>query len=213
MHEIAVRGGGILAGLEDADAVSRRAVAQMLDHQPGLEFFRKGDRGVVLAARFDHEPDHRRVVNIQTAHLDQIAVGDGVEIGVIGHVVHVAIDIVIHPAGRHVAEPEVVVADRAISGHGVRSPGGQKEAGLGLLPLHSAPRCTPKPRQARRRAPALVIPRPRPATPNDGVFGPQPFGSRAIFSQCGVAARSCNAVTRRSLRLVLRKNGSRRGVV
>ena len=44
-------------------------------------------------------------------------------------------------------------------------------------------------------------------------FGPQPEGPVAIFPQSGVAARLCSWATPRSLRLVLRKNSRRRGVV
>jgi hypothetical protein len=44
-------------------------------------------------------------------------------------------------------------------------------------------------------------------------FGPQPEGPVAIFPQYGVAVRSCSETTLHSLRLVLRKNGRRRGVV
>ncbi|HET7314787.1 hypothetical protein, partial [Salinisphaera sp.] len=44
-------------------------------------------------------------------------------------------------------------------------------------------------------------------------FGLQPEGPAAIFPQFCVAARLCSWATPRSLRLALRKNSRRRGVV
>ncbi|MCY1544049.1 hypothetical protein D9M68_799010 [compost metagenome] len=67
--------------------------------QTGPHGLWEGQRRKVVALGFDHQPDHRAIVDVERALLDQVSVDHGVEPAVVHHVVHVAIDIVVGPAG------------------------------------------------------------------------------------------------------------------
>src|SRR5579862_6367950 len=52
------------------------------------------------ARRLDDQADRRAGVNVEAALVDQMLIHHGVEIGVVSHVVDVAVHVVIHPSRR-----------------------------------------------------------------------------------------------------------------
>ena len=89
----------------------------------GLDGLRKSQRGEIVALGFNHQTDRGTVVNVQHALLNQMGVHGGVEPTVVHHVVHVAIGIIVHPAGGDVAENGVSRPRQSLRferGHGMR---------------------------------------------------------------------------------------------
>ena len=98
MHEMSGRGRLVRAGGEDRDLVPDAAVAELADPQAGLDDLGKGQRAdEPTHARRDHA-DHLAGGEIEPARADQILVHHRIEVGIVGRVVDVAIDVVIHPA-------------------------------------------------------------------------------------------------------------------
>src|SRR5689334_11468376 len=91
---------------EKRHAVAHRARAEPVDPHAHLERLGVGDRREVLARARDDVPDDRAAVDVEPTLLDEVAVHDRVEVRVIVRVVHVPVEIVVHPArghGLHVA--------------------------------------------------------------------------------------------------------------
>ena len=57
------------------------------------------------------------VMDVEAAFGDQVGVNDGVEIAIIGDVVHMAVNIVVRPAGLDWRDVRVACAGRAVCGH------------------------------------------------------------------------------------------------
>ena len=94
--------GGASQGLaldEYGQLVLHRGVAQPAYRQAHLDALRKRYRRLVVAGRTDHQRNHRAMVDIQSALLDQQAVHGAVEKAVIDHVVHVPVGVIVMPAG------------------------------------------------------------------------------------------------------------------
>src|SRR5690606_10171034 len=94
---------------------------------------RVGDAPAVVAAGVDHVANDRAVADIQTAFLNQVKVHGGIEVGIVGHVVHVAIHVVVHPARGDGLKDKVIGASWDLDiRHGSSSVGGAVD-GQGVL--------------------------------------------------------------------------------
>ena len=60
----------------------------------------EGQRAMEAAAGLDRHADDGPALRVEAASLDQVVVNHGVEVAVVDDVVHVAVDVVVHPAGR-----------------------------------------------------------------------------------------------------------------
>src|SRR5262245_37346621 len=89
----------------------------MRDAEPGLDRLRIRERPVVAALRLHRDTDDRSMLDIKSARVDQVAVDHRVEIRVVGHVVNVAVDVVVHPACRDGEKMRVVSAPFWIVAH------------------------------------------------------------------------------------------------
>src|SRR3546814_351985 len=121
MHEAAERRRLRAARLEQADLVAHRAVAEMADAQAGLDLLRKGEGRLVAAGALGADADHDASVDVEPTRADQVGVDRRVEVGVVDHVVHVAVDVVVHPARRDGEEVREAGASLRRVGHGWRT--------------------------------------------------------------------------------------------
>ncbi|MNT62106.1 hypothetical protein D3C72_1997990 [compost metagenome] len=119
MHEAPGRAGLVFALPEDRQFVLHRAVAQLAHPQAHFDAVGEGDGGEVVAGGADHEAHHAAVMDIQSAALDQVGVHRAVEVAVIDHVVHMAVEVVVVPAGGDRLEMAVVTAQVLGLAHGV----------------------------------------------------------------------------------------------
>ena len=108
MHEVAMGYRLILTLPEYGQSVLHRTGAEPVYPQARLDRLRVGERRVVFTTGIDHIADHAAVADIQAALLYEVAVGGGVEVGVVGHVVHMTVDVVIRPAGGDRVENPVI---------------------------------------------------------------------------------------------------------
>ena len=94
----------------------------MGDRNAGLQRIGKGDALEIAAARFHHEADDGALGDGEQAALDEPAVHGAIEIRVVMHVVHVAVGVVVHPAGGDGTKQAKggAVGARGTIGHGVR---------------------------------------------------------------------------------------------
>src|SRR5690554_6184175 len=93
-----------------------RAVAQLRYPHPHFNGIGEGDGREVVAAGADHERHLPTLMDIQTALGNQIAVHRTVEVGVVGDVVDMPVDVVVMPAGGDGVQVGVVGALR-VGGH------------------------------------------------------------------------------------------------
>ena len=111
MDEAALRSRLVPARAEDAELIGHGAAPQPLDPQADLDRFGKGHAFEESAGIGDHQAHRVAGRRIERAAFHQMATHRRVEEGVIDHVVHVAIDIVVPPAGGDGDEgPEVPAA-------------------------------------------------------------------------------------------------------
>src|SRR5262249_36331343 len=62
------------------------------------------------AAGLHHQPHNAARFQIEEASLDQIAVHHRIEIGIVDHIVHMAVDVIVHPAGRNQQKMPIIGA-------------------------------------------------------------------------------------------------------
>lgn len=98
MDEEALRRGQRLVVAEKPDLVADGRTAQPGNPDPGVNRIGKGDLGGVATTGLDHEPDLIAARRVEHALFDQPAVHGGVEERVVDDIVHVPIDVVVHPA-------------------------------------------------------------------------------------------------------------------
>ena len=91
----------------------------MRDAQAGIDDLGEGQRRQIAALRFDAVADHAAVLDIESAGANQVLVDDGVEVAVVDDVIDVAVDVVVHPAGRDGKKMRVVGA--GMNGGGTRN--------------------------------------------------------------------------------------------
>ncbi len=99
MHEVARSADLRVVILKQPHLIPHTRVAQPGHAQACVHDIRKRNRGKVAAAGFHHQPHHLTGLEIEQAPLNQPLVHHGVEVAVVDDVIHVAIDIVVHPAG------------------------------------------------------------------------------------------------------------------
>src|SRR3546814_5980833 len=121
MHEAAERRRLRAVLLEQADLVAHRAVAQMAGAQAGLDLLGKGEGRLVATGALGADADDLAVVDVEPAFVNQVGVDHRVEVGVVDDVVHVAVDVVVHPARRDGEEVREAVASLRLVGHGWRT--------------------------------------------------------------------------------------------
>src|SRR3546814_18359113 len=86
--------------LEKPDRVAHRTVAEVADAQPRLDRFRKGEGRFELAGALGADADDLAVVDVEATLADEVVVDHRVEVRVVHDVVHMAVDVVVHPARR-----------------------------------------------------------------------------------------------------------------
>src|SRR5690606_17109470 len=116
VHEAPRRTGFGHPRLEYRQLVMHRAVAQLRYPHPHFNGIGEGDGREVVAAGADHERHLPTLMDIQTALGNQIAVHRTVEVGVVGDVVDMPVDVVVMPAGGDGVQVGVVGALR-VGGH------------------------------------------------------------------------------------------------
>src|SRR3546814_10118280 len=72
----------------------------MADAQAGLDLLGKGEGRLVATGALGADADDLAVVDVEPAFVNQVGVDHRVEVGVVDDVVHVAVDVVVHPARR-----------------------------------------------------------------------------------------------------------------
>jgi hypothetical protein len=139
VHEATERARCLVVVAKQRKLVDDARSAQPLDREPGVESIGEARGAEELAARFRHDANGRQFTDVDTACLDQEPVHGGIEVRIVGHVVDVAIVVVIHPArGDGAEEPEIrpaMMGDVGHDGRGaldaealfVRRPGGLGE--------------------------------------------------------------------------------------
>ncbi len=85
---------------EQADLVAHRGRAEPRDAQARRDEIGKGHLAEIAAAGLDHEPDLPAIMDVEHAVLHEPTVHGGVEQRIVHDIVHVAVDVVVHPAGR-----------------------------------------------------------------------------------------------------------------
>src|SRR3546814_1239319 len=70
------------------------------DAQPRLDRFRKGEGRFELAGALGADADDLAVVDVEATLADEVVVDHRVEVRVVHDVVHMAVDVVVHPARR-----------------------------------------------------------------------------------------------------------------
>src|SRR5690606_15616755 len=116
VHEAPRRTGFGRPRLEYRQLVMHRAVAQLRYPHPHFNGIGAGDGREVVAAGADHEGYLITLMGIQTALGNQIAVHRTVEVGVVGDVVDMPVDVVVMPAGGDGVQVGVVGA-LGVGGH------------------------------------------------------------------------------------------------
>ena len=104
MDEAPVRQRRILVVAKQPDRVDHRRIAELLDGDAGGDPVWKGAFGVIAASGLDHQPDRISGMRVEQPLLDQPAVDRCVEQRVVGDVVHVAVNVIVRPAGLQRAE-------------------------------------------------------------------------------------------------------------
>ena len=90
----------------------------MSDAETGLDRLRKRKGTTEAAMAFRRDADDRCVLDVESTRIDEIAVDHGVEVRIVGHVVDVPVDIIVHPARRDGQEVPVAGAKpRRIAAH------------------------------------------------------------------------------------------------
>src|SRR5689334_12784874 len=98
VDEMAGGGGLFLAAAEEADLIAHAGVAEPTDSESRVDHAGKLEGAVEAALALHRDADHRTLVDVEPARLDQVLVDDRVEVRVVDHVVHVAVDVVVHPS-------------------------------------------------------------------------------------------------------------------
>jgi hypothetical protein len=83
---------------EQPDLVPDAARPELRHPDAGVDDVREGDRAEVIALCLDDEADDRARPDVERALLDEVLVHHRVEVRVVDDVVHVAVDVVVHPA-------------------------------------------------------------------------------------------------------------------
>src|SRR5438128_5646030 len=83
---------------EEADLVPHAGVADLRHAQARLDPLGKDERPVEPAGRLHHQADHLARGELEQPPVDQPAVHQRVEVGVVGRVVDVPVDVVVRPA-------------------------------------------------------------------------------------------------------------------
>ena len=128
------------SGREEADLVAHARASHVRDPQRRRDGTRIGKRREVVAARLHHQPDHCAPVDVERAALDEPRVHHGVEEGVVDDVVHVAVGVVVEPAGGDGLRVRIVRAPvglRSLHGSGGSRALG-RGVGFGRQELHRA---------------------------------------------------------------------------
>src|SRR5262249_57064660 len=87
-----------------------RGVPDTAQAQTGIDALRIAELLVEGAEALDRQADDRTRRDVERAALDQVCVHDCVEIRVVNHVVDMAVDVVVAPAGRDLLEVAVARA-------------------------------------------------------------------------------------------------------
>ena len=118
MHETTERARCLLVVAKQRNLVDDARSAQPLHREPGVYGVGEARGAEELAARFRHDANGRQFADVDTACLDQEPVHGGIEVRIVGHVVDVAIVVVIDPArGYGAEEPEIRPAMMGDVGH------------------------------------------------------------------------------------------------
>jgi len=78
---------------------SNAAVAKLCHYNTNSDAIRESDRFVVVALSLDYQPDGLTLRKIQHALVNQVAVYRSIKPGVIHHIVYMAVDVIVSPAG------------------------------------------------------------------------------------------------------------------
>ena len=95
--------------LENSDFVANARIAQFPYSQARFEDLGIGQGFVEFTHRFDSHADDAVGLDIEAALVNQKTVHHGVEIGIVGHVVDVAIDVIVRPSGLNAQKMGVAV--------------------------------------------------------------------------------------------------------
>src|SRR5215211_4158237 len=109
VDEVSLGRGVILVVSEDADLIADAAVAQPGDAKARVHGVGEGERFEIAALRLDDQADDPALLDVEGSRGDQVPVHDRVEVRVVDDVVDVAVDVVVHPAGRDRKEPPVPI--------------------------------------------------------------------------------------------------------
>ena len=118
MHKMASRRRQRLTLREQPHFITHAGASQPRHADAGLDGLRKCQRGEVVALRLHHQADGAALVDVQRALVDQVAVHRRVEPAVIDDVVHMAVHIVVGPAGGDGLECAVVRPRRGLGSGG-----------------------------------------------------------------------------------------------
>src|SRR5262249_9580992 len=102
------------------------------------DLVRKAQALEIIALRLDHQADDRAVERLEHALLDQVAVHHGVEKRIMLNIVDVAIDVVVHPAGRD--ETEIPIGGAQLRQRAIRHGFAVSPAEISSTPSASARR-------------------------------------------------------------------------
>ena len=119
MHEETLGGSLLFARLKQADLISDARIANMGDADPGIHAVGKAERCGVAAPCFDNQTNHRAGLWIQKPFVNQGGIHSRVEEAIVNDIVHMAINIIIHPTRGNLAEAGVVMPRMATRSRGV----------------------------------------------------------------------------------------------
>ena len=124
MHEASLRGslGAVALGvaLEQPDPVDHRGRADLVDDHAHVHRLRVAHLAEVAAADLGDHPDRRQRPDVHAGRLREVGVDRGVDQLEVAGVVHVAVDVVIGPAGGRLAPDDVLIAAGACGALGHR---------------------------------------------------------------------------------------------
>src|SRR5690606_25841541 len=110
MHEKTLGGCLRFVVAEEPDLVANRRRAKSCNLQAGGNNIGEGDFGEIAAAGLDHQSDLAAAMDIERPLLDEPAIHGRVEERIMHHIVHVAVDVIVHPARGDGAEGAIVAA-------------------------------------------------------------------------------------------------------
>ena len=123
-------------------------MAEFADAKAGIDGLRIGDGLGEFAHGLDGDADDLAPMDVETAFVDEEAVHHGIEIGIVGDVIDVTIDVIVRPAGLEIQEMRITVTgfDRGV----VHVGGALPEKILGAAVTRQPP-CFKSPRTCQTR--------------------------------------------------------------